>query len=153
MTKAGILAMLLCVWTSGCAAALNVDPWATECPYRADQEWKGIPRDLVHLVPPQKMTEAEAALRDVPIVPLSQQAAENFAGQGLIPQEGLKFFLVRAVALNETNGGYRLSTREDSLWVHHQCMGSYPVWMKRRALVVQLSQEPRRVYVYCGMTQ
>ena len=63
------------------------------------------------------------------------------------------FYLVRAVALNENNGAYSVSTREDSLWVHHGCMGVVPVWMKRRALVVQLPREPRRVYVDCGMTQ
>jgi hypothetical protein len=145
--------MLLCVSASGCAASFNMDSWATECPYRADQKWDAIPGNLVRLVPPQKMEEAEIALRNAQIVPLSAEAAESFVGQGLDRQEGTVFYLVRAVALNENNGGYSLSARDDSLWVHHHCMGAFAAWMKRRALVVQLAREPRRVYVDCGMTQ
>jgi len=137
----------------GCLASWNVDSWATDSPYRYDQEWVSIEPNLVHIVPPQNLEEAKQLLRESSIVPLSLREGSHFIGTEVPGNDGGKYYLVRAVALDESNGRYYVSTREGAVRVHHQCWGGSPVWMKRRALVVQLPFEPRNVFVTCGMTQ
>ena len=132
-------------------SAFNVDSWATESPYRCDEQWQDIDPRLIHVVPSQNLQGAVELLRSASIVPLSPPQAAHLAGKQLTAVTGTNFYLVRAVALNE--GGYTLSTRNHVLWVGHNCMGGTPVWMKRRALVVQLPFEPGSVYVTCHMTE
>jgi hypothetical protein len=110
----------------GCLASWNVDSWATACPYHCDEVWHPIDHRIVHVVPTQNLPEATELLLNASIVPLSQPQAPHLAGQELTAVSGAKLYLVRAVALVESNGGYNLSTRNRVLWVSHNCMGGWP---------------------------
>jgi hypothetical protein len=147
----------------GCLASWNVDSWARQSPWHIDQDhdWEYVDPNLVHLVTKANASEAVDMLRDEPVLEVSHQKAEHLVGIQLASMDGTKFYLVRAVILNEetavirnrATGGYTLRTRDDMLWVTHNCMGGSPAWMKRRALVAQLRKEPREIYPDCHMIQ
>jgi hypothetical protein len=146
--------LLLCLVT-GCAdnrAWTSSDPWFHPPPVEPhDSEPIGGGR--IENVIADKELEAEDLLATAPYVEITPQQAEAFAGYPLIPHPGARPYLVRGGYLLRRSGVFQVYYlgRGDYL-VYHECLGSTPAAMKRQALVVQLDKPPKRVFVFCRMT-
>lgn len=64
-----------------------------------------------------------------------------------------QLYLVRALYLNGTTGGFRVLYYEDQLMVHHSCLGHRFPPVTRTALLIALPRPPKRVYVSCSMDE
>jgi len=84
---------------------------------------------------------------------LSETEASRLVGTTVTPDPGMTFYLLRAVYLNEGTGTFYVSQRGEDLNVHHGCLGRHAAPMKRAAVIVQLREAPREVYVTCSMAE
>jgi hypothetical protein len=101
-----------------------------------------------------KEADAESRLASRPVVELSAQEAETFTDHTLQSREGTKSYLMRGVYLNWGTGRFSVSRLADNdILVLHGCLGRSTVPMKRRAVVVQLDEAPREIYVACVMSE
>jgi hypothetical protein len=148
-------ALAVPLFLAGCldSASWNDDSWArVPSPPSSVNSWETVDGNLVHPVSRANVDRAVRLIQDVAILEIPREQAEALVGARLAPVEGTKFYLVRALVLYEEGGGFWLRQSGDSLHVGYGCMGAFPGWMRRRALVVQLRSRAREVYVACGMT-
>ena len=143
----------------GCATSssseMKKDSWYTGIPQSvADLTgWSQLESGRLRNVSSAVESRAQAALEVNPIVQLTVNQAAEFLGYTPNPIPGTKFYLVRSVLLNERTGGYYVSILSGYLWVHHASLGREPVTMKRRALVLQLEDTPKQVYVSSSLAE
>jgi len=84
---------------------------------------------------------------------LTPAEASDLAGVEVTPGPGMRFYLVRAVYLNEGTGTFQLRLAGTELEVHHGSLSRGAMPMKRAALIAQLKEQPTEVYVTCSMAQ
>lgn len=137
----------------GHRAATEIDSWARSSSGVDFTKAKLLDNSGVQLVPERMESEAETMLSDVGCVELSPEQVHHFLGRSLSPVPGNKPYLVRGVYLNPATGGFSVKVLDDKLRVHHSCLGSSAVPMKRQALIVQLERMPKEVYVGCSMAE
>ena len=138
-----------------------------QLPRESDDSWYRAPsahvRDLsgwslmevsrVHEVIEPMQSRAQTFVSNSPYRLLSNEEAEKLIGGRLPNVEGTHPFLVRGLFLNRNTGGYYVSIENSNIWVHHASLGRATVSMKRQALVLQLKEKPKELYVTCSMAE
>lgn len=161
--------LLTCIWLAGslllaalvlggCGpkqASTAKDAWYTGLPSGEPPyfDWPKLESARIHEVVESKQADAEELLRDVAVQELTTQQAEAFIGGALPDLAGTKPYLTRGLVLNRGLGRFTVYVLEDQLLVHHGSLGHNPVPMTRQALVLQLEQSPKTVFVYCKMAE
>jgi hypothetical protein len=110
-------------------------------------------RAKIHEVAESHQKEAIELLRDASCVLVSDEAASVFLGGKLPEHASERFYLVRAVRLNPLMGSFSVRELEGQLLVQHDSLGRSLLPMKREALLLQLKNQPKRVFVTCGMAE
>lgn len=148
--------LFLALVSAGCSSAVDTrsftttDSWYAPSP-QSTRDFTEIGRNLFTPVEPQLQSEAQAALSEVSVKRITAEEAARFATKTL--PDGKEYVLLRAVVLNEGNGGFIVKVNNDSVCVHHGCLGHRPVPMKRKAIVAVLPILPDKVYVDCSMAE
>jgi hypothetical protein len=149
----GIVAMItmLAVACESNAKSGN-DSWYKKLP--SDWQGIGIPGKYLHEVINAKNKEAEAMLKEISVVELTTEKAEEFMGGKMTNYEGTKPYLVRGLLyLGMNTGGFSASVYKNQLRVHFSCLGGGPSLQERQALVIQLEQMPTDVFVDLSVAQ
>lgn len=149
----GLLAS--CSSQGGRAAWTEEDEWYTGSPQGEEPywSWPKVDSSQIHEVVESQHPEAEALLQDVSILELAPEQATRFIDKPLPDVPGTKPYLVRGLYLNRGTGRFMVYTSGDQLAVHHGSLGKRAVPMKRQALVLQLEQGPKEVFVFCSMAE
>ena len=131
------------------------DSWYTGIPQDVSdlKGWSQIESERLHEVSPAMEARAQAALERSSYVVFTMDQAVEMLGYSPRSVLGTKLYLVRSLLLNEKTGSYYISTLDNYLWVHHASLGRSPVTMKRRALVLQLKEAPKQVFVTCSSAE
>jgi hypothetical protein len=116
-------------------------------------KWTWIEHDQIFQITGPRAASAEARLQKAPVVKLTLAEAEELAGKRLAPPPGKTPHLVRSVYLIEGTGRFSVGYRDNLLVVNHGSLGSNPVPMKRRSLIVFLPLTPTDVFVECWMAE
>jgi hypothetical protein len=127
----------------------NTDSWFAPGPPLADMV--RVKSDRYAPVRDELQAKAQGLLEKTGAQQITAEEAAEYAGKPL-PAGGV-FVLLRAVVLNEENGGYDLAVKGDAAAVHFGCLGRTAVPMKRKALVAVLPVVPKVVYVSCSMAE
>jgi hypothetical protein len=96
--------------------------------------------------------EALARLEHVPCIEVSEREAEELAGRVLGGTDG-RFVLLRALCYDTPNGGFAVRWRPGAVLVSHGCLGTRPLPVVRRAVVVRLPDVPAEVFVSLDMAE
>jgi hypothetical protein len=157
------LLALLVHAASGCGLSLfstsrrawtSKDSWYADLPEDARSgTWSALDRGRIHEVIESRGPQAEELLQDISIVPLTSEEAAEFIGEPLPKAPGTQPYLTRGVYLNRATGAFRVSILKDQLRVHHDSLGGRAVPMKRQALVLQLENKPKELFVTCSMAE
>ena len=134
------------------SAWTSLDTWYNE-PTQTEitpWEWEEI---KYYEVNSSLQEEAQSHLINDSIKEITKKQITNYLNQTPTINKISKFFLVRAVYLNEYTGSFNVYRNNNELWVYHGSLGKYPVPMKRRALIVMLKQKPEVVYITCMMDE
>jgi hypothetical protein len=117
----------------------------TEAP--ADVSWQVLDPTRVHRVTPDKRTEAVDALKEFPVVELTEAQAAAYVGE-LLPQvPGARPYLVRSV-VKYLPGMYAVTVADGHLVVWHNSLGPWPpAQLTRHPIVLQLDRKPDEVYM------
>ena len=141
-----IALLLLCVGllVSCWLAGGKDDAWYS--PSAAGEAGTDVSTD-VRFFEVRALQRAEAArlLTDEVIVPLGGDKLGQF-GDSPVP-EGMRPFLVRALAVNRGTGKFRVYQKGSALVVEHDSLGHGSKPQERSALVVFLKEKPAKVYV------
>lgn len=150
-----LLALMLPLLGIGCAperAWNTTDPWF-DAPRESIKVLSPLESERIDVVADPREADAEAMLLYTPFVELTPRQAEQFAGLPLRLVRGSRPYLFRAVYLN-SNGVFQVyHTRGNGLFIIHECLGNHTTTMKRQALILQLDEPPKRVWVVCHMTE
>ena len=152
---AGLMVLLLMysrpqrVWTTE-------DPWLCDVPAELPQkwgpEWQEVSYKHTNAVPNANFPVAERLLTDRAWYELSPAEVEELIGRERTVKDRAPY-LVRAVFLSDEAGQYHITRFKGHVHVHHGCLGSRPVPMRRQALILFLPQEPTAVYSTCSMAE
>jgi hypothetical protein len=156
MARALIIVALLgqaAVSASGQLAWTRTDSWYRPSPESWSRNASRLASSRVTAVPTGKNAVVEKLLAKTSATLLSPAEASSLAGVVVRRPKGMRLYLVRAVYLNEFNGGFEVSEFGTELEVHHGSLGRRPLPMKRGGVIVQLSSPPTNVYVTCSMAE
>jgi len=97
----------------------------------------------------KRQHEAERLLAKRPIIKLTKEKAQGLIGTSLVSPPGTRPYLVRAVAFTQSPSGVSFQVKRSGkrLWVYHGMLSHYDLPLIRRALVVELDEEPQDLYV------
>ena len=147
---------LVALLTAGCSPTddhrsfTTTDSWYAPAP-RSISDFTKLATDHFAIVESKLQSEAQTVLSDVSVKQITAEEAVRFAGKTL--PTGAVYVLLRGVILNEGTGAFTLSANEDSVCVHHGCLGLRSVPMKRSVVVAVLPKVPEKVYVDCSMAE
>jgi len=129
------------------------DPWFNAP--AAEPNWsEPIDGTRIDTVLDSKEPDAEEMLAERPFVEISPEQAQKLIGLPLRPHGAARPYLVRGVYLNRGTGVFQIYKQpRGGLMVSHESIGSHTTTMKRQALVVELDEVPRQVFVVCRMTE
>lgn len=131
------------------------DSWyrAPSAHVRDSSGWSLLEESRVHEVIGPMQSTAQAFVSNIPYRLLTNEETERLIGGRLPNVEGTNPYLVRGLFLNKDTGGYYISVESGNIWVHHASLGRTVVPMKRQALVLQLVEKPKEVYITCSMAE
>ncbi|KKL55015.1 hypothetical protein LCGC14_2259630 [marine sediment metagenome] len=133
----------------------RTDTWYSPRPVDvgASEVWSDVPSGKVHEVTPGKRAEAESLLKDVSVYQVTARRASQLTGRSLPARTDSVYCLTRAVYLNRGTGRFSVMKSGPAIRVGHGSLGARPVPMKRQALVIELDELPKVLYVDCSMCQ
>ena len=145
---AGVL--VACQFPAGPRSSSALDAWYRAPPTDGDLywTWRALDEAWLHEVVEDQQEEAQALLADAALVELTAEQAAEFVGQPLPDAPGTRPYLVRALYRTPETGRFEAFVQGERLVVYHGSLGSGSSPLQRRALVLQLEQEPSEVYVY-----
>ena len=137
-------------------AFADADTWQTAAPL--DPNWETTAQPLapsdMAVVPQATRAQALKKLAKDPFVALTPAAvARLLPGQALPADAALKPYLVRGVALDETQGGFSVETNNGLVWVMFNCLSATPPPPSHRALVLFLASPPQQVFITASALQ
>src|SRR5262249_43929072 len=113
-----------------------------------EQGAKELPETDFFEVRVTRLMAAVDILKEKPAVALSEELARYYAGPLYKVEQGKKPYLVRALFANYT-GKHTLFYRDGNLLVRHDSLGHH-FEPQFSPLIVNLSNEPKKVFVYVG---
>ncbi|MEK7953187.1 hypothetical protein [Luteolibacter soli] len=135
-------------------ASSSVDSWYHPVTDRSLlDDGADLPTEDIFRVSQDHLSSAEKQLQDVDCVEVTLEQADELIGFHIDPRNGMRLFLVRAVALNPDTGHFTGTLAGSALSIHHGSLGRSAVPMKRQPLVIRLSKKPEKVFVSCSMAE
>ena len=151
----GLLVLLL-MYALPRRAWTTEDPWFRDVPAELPQkwgpEWQEVSYKHSNTVPSANLPAAERLLADRAWCELSAAQVRELIGREKTVKDHAPS-LVRSVFLSNEVGQYHITRFKGHVHVHHGCLGSTPVPMKRQALILFLPQKPTAVYSTCSMAE
>jgi len=142
------------VGCGGHRAWIERDAWyrnlPSNLPQAWDSQWQELPSDRIVPIPRANQHIAIELLESVSWSALNPDDIDRLVSQYSKPM-GFKPYLVRALSLNEGTGSYKVKIFQRNVFIHHGSLGRSAVSMKRQAIVLYLSEDPKEVYVTCSM--
>lgn len=130
------------------------DSWFNPPPATESHDSTPLEGSRIDLVMDTKEAAAERMLAGASYVPITDDQAKDLIGLPIRPYPGTQPYLVRGVSLGKRAELFDVfELKDDDILVFSNCMGHAAAPMRRQALVVQLAQPPRQVFVLCRMSE
>lgn len=133
------------------------EQWLTDSPPLAfilkRNESTAIASDKIHTVSVRHIPSAIKLLKDTPYLRISEHDAKVFTGKEIPRQSGYDFYLVRGVVQHKVNGRFYCDYYDRELEISYSSTGALNYPFEKEPIIIQLPNEPEKVYIACSLMQ